>query len=586
MNESRFTRSLLLLALFSVSVAQAEEEGGAGAAGASPAADSPSQPAVAAPETGVAASESTPTPTPAGPTAPPGSVLPPARVAPRLVTERWLIETLLENNASLSVSQLTLERAGEVVREQDGQYPFIFQADAGYTRSRVPAVAGAGVVVSGRDSLVLGSQLEKEFVTGTRASLRVEGERFDRDQSATSSVNTASLGGTGYQATARATVVQPLLAGAGRTVNEAAWRAAVLDQKRQKMSVLAQKSQLIADVLLAYWDLWYLERATEIEQSSLELSYQQRAEAQKKVEFGALSAADALKFESQASALEEAFLAAQASETAQSLALGQLIGLPADSRGFRAGEEEPSVAVPGERTALLARVVEHNPELRSLRDEVRLAEERRRTAGEQYRPSLDLTAWVEATGLSAGRARPALERLGQLEAVSVYGGLVYRTALDEQRYDAARAQANYDVRLAEGRLRVQTEMLTSTTEQLLVDFERAVVSGEAAARTLAIAERQARNERQRFALGAATPLDVQVAEAALREARLRVVAAKVQKKRIEIKLAEATGELIRAHLPQSSGRTGPGQTTVSPSRASGVPASVRPSATGGGSDAD
>ncbi len=572
MNELRSSVPLFLSVLLAVSLALAEP------AGLQSTATVPGGSAVSQVPVSSSAPASAPGPVPVGelpasapgpvpvgelPASAPGPVpvadspadrMPPERVAHRVITERWLIETLLAKNPSLSVSRLTLERAGEVVSEQDGQFPFTFQADAGYTRSRVPTLAGSSTVVSGRDSLVLGSQLEKEFVTGTRASLRVEGERFDRDQSTTSTVNTASLGGTGYQATARATVVQPLLAGAGRTVNEAGWRVAVLEQKRQKISLLAQKSQLIADVLLAYWDLWYLGRATEIEKSSLELAHQQRAEAQKKVRFGALSAADALKFESQAAALEEQYLAAQASETAQSLTLGQLIGLSTLARDFRAGEEEPSVVAPGERAQLLARVLQYNPDLASLRDEVRLAEERRRTAGEQYRPSLDLTTWVEATGLSAGRARPALERLGQLEAVSIYGGLVYRTTLDNQRLDAARAEANYDVRIAEGRLRVQAEMLAGTTEQLLVDFERVKVSGDAAARTLAIVERQARNERQRFALGAATPLDVQVAEAALREAKLRVIAAKVQKKRIEIKLAEATGELLESYLPAADGR--------------------------------
>jgi outer membrane protein TolC len=157
---------------------------------------------------------------------------------------------------------------------------------------------------------------------------------------------------------------------------------------------------------------------------------------------------------------------------------------------------------------------------------------------------LDLTSWVEATGLAAGHVKPAVQRLGGLDAVSVYGGLTYQTTLDSKRLDAARAQADYDVRVAQANLDAAVQQLTSQAAQLLVKAKQASVSFEAASQTQAIAAQQAANERQRFALGASTPLDIQVAEDALRQAQLRGLRARVDRVKAWLSLAHATGDLL------------------------------------------
>jgi outer membrane protein TolC len=316
-----------------------------------------------------------------------------------------------------------------------------------------------------------------------------------------------------------------------------------------KKDYLNQQSEAVRDVLQAYWDLWYTGRSIEIQKSALELATLQQQEADQKVRHGALSAADALKFQSQVATLTESYLSAQADERSQSLSLGQLVGIPTDSLDWHATNEEPVSTETLNQKELLRRALERNPAMESLKESLMLAVERKRTAGEQYRATLDLDAWAEAAGVGSGRVWPAVRQVGRLDAVSVYGGITYRTTLDSQQYSAARAQADYDVRIAESNIKIASQQIENSVAQLMLQVEQARVSAEAAERTLVIAEQQAKNERQRFALGASTPLDVQVAEDALRQAQLRVVRAKLDRKKTELSLAHMTGALVDQYLP-------------------------------------
>ena len=199
---------------------------------------------------------------------------------------------------------------------------------------------------------------------------------------------------------------------------------------------------------------------------------------------------------------------------------------------------------------MLSKVLQQSPSIGELEQTVRLAAEQRRTAGEQYRPTLDVQGWVEANGLDT-RPAPAVGQVGRLGAVSVFGGVTYQTTLDTQRLRAARAQADYQIRIARGNLDSAVQQLQSSVSQMLLAAEQANVSYEAANKTLEVATQQAQNERQRFALGASTPLDVQVADDAVRQAQLRVLRARVDRVKAWLNLSHQTGELLARYAPKA-----------------------------------
>jgi outer membrane protein len=467
--------------------------------------------------------------------------------APRVVTREWLVSTLLARSPALNVSALEVAQAREGTRLQAGQFPYMFEADAGYTHMRTPVLGSSDT--SGNDTYAVGAQISRTYPSGTTATIRAEGERFSSSRASTSAAFTNQLG-RGYQASLRATVTQPLLQGYGATVNEAGWRAAKINEERARKAYLRTTSEAVRDVLSAYWELWYAGRAIEIQRAALELASAQQRDADARVERGALSPADALKFRTQVATLTESLLNARANETEQALELGRLVGTPEQAYDWRADMAPPAPVTLLSRAQVLNKVLAQSPSIGELEQAVRLAVEQRRTAGEPYRPTLDVQGWVEADGLDT-RLLPAAGQVGKLGAVSVFGGITYQTTLDTERLRAARAQADYDIRIARGNLDGAVQQLQSAVSQMLLAAEQANVSYEAANKTLEVATQQAQNERQRFSLGASTPLDVQVAEDAVRQAQLRVLRATVDRVKAWLNLSHQTGELLARYAPNA-----------------------------------
>jgi outer membrane protein len=463
----------------------------------------------------------------------------------RVVRRDWLVSMLLTRSPALNVSALEVAQAREGTRLQAGQFPYTFEADAGYTRSRTPVLGTSAT--SGNDSYVVGAQISRTYPSGTTAAIRAEGERFSSSRASTSAAFTSQLG-QGYQASLRATVNQPLLQGYGATVNEAGWRAAKINEERARKAYLRDTSEAVRDVLSAYWELWYAGRAIEIQQAARDLASAQQRDADARVERGALSPADALKFRTQVATLTESLLNAKANETEQALELGRLVGTPEQAYDWHADTPAPEPVTLPPRAQVLNKVLQQSPSIGELEQAVRLAVEQRRTAGEPYRPTLDVQGWVEANGLDT-RPLPAVGQVGKLGAVSVFGGVTYQTTLDTQRLRAARAQADYQIKIARGNLDSAVQELQSSVSQMLLAAEQANVSYEAANKTLEVATQQAQNERQRFALGASTPLDVQVADDAVSQAQLRVLRATVDRVKAWLNLSHQTGELLARYAP-------------------------------------
>ncbi len=89
------------------------------------------------------------------------------------------------------------------------------------------------------------------------------------------------------------------------------------------------KSELVRDVVLSYWELWYTEEASRIERSALALAKQQEADAKARVEQGAAAETDVLTFSTRVAQLEESVVGADLNQRQRALALARLMGNPA-----------------------------------------------------------------------------------------------------------------------------------------------------------------------------------------------------------------------------------------------------------------
>jgi outer membrane protein len=463
--------------------------------------------------------------------------------APQAIDERWVISTLKNGNASLKAAAIELEQARETTRLEEGRFPYVFQADGSYRRLKTPQLTSDSALASQGNTLVVGTQLSRTFTTGTTAAVRLEGQYSNGQSSLCSTIGSAP---DCYQATMRATLTQPLLSGFGEKVNLASLRAARISEQKQQRTFDRASSEMVRDALLGYWELYYDGKAVEIQQSALDVAKAQEREANERVQHGQLAAADALKFRTQVATLTESLINAQAALSTGSTELARLVGTR--RAAWRPSDSEPDPAALPPIEIAIERLRERSPALAEKTEALRLARDRRQTAGDEYRARLDASTWIETGGLGAGEVGPAIRQASGMGTISVYAGLTYQKSLDEKRLRAARSQAAQAEALAEANLAVTAQQLEATAVETWQKAEQASALRAAATVTLEVATQQAENERQRFHAGANTYLDVQVAEDNLRQARLRVARAAVDHIKARITLDDATGDLLASKL--------------------------------------
>jgi outer membrane protein TolC len=461
----------------------------------------------------------------------------------RTIDEAWVRRTLRSSNPSLRAAAIELEQTREATRLEEGRFPYTFQADGNYTRLRTPQLNSDATLASRGDALVVGSQLSRTFATGTTAALRLEGQYSNGQNSMCGTSSTASTPDC-YQTSLRATLTQPLLSGFGTKVNLAGLRAARITEQKQHWTLERKASELLRDALLGYWEFYYNSKAVEIQVAALQLAKAQQREADQRVVHGQLAAADALKFRTQVATLAESLINAQAALATSTSELARLVGATTPVEPWQPSSATQEVAPPPAIQAIMEKILAQSPTLAEQSEALRLARERRETAGDEYRARLDASTWIETGGVGSGQLAPAFRQTSTLGAVSVYAGLTFQKTIDEKRLRAIRSQAAQAEALAEANLSVTMQQLEATAVETRQKAEQARAILQAASETLEVASLQAENERQRFSLGANTYLDVQVSEDTLRQARLRVVRASVDKIKARITLDHTTGDLL------------------------------------------
>ncbi len=442
------------------------------------------------------------------------------------IDERSVVRRALSNNSSLISAKLDVERAKHEVAAEEGRYPYVFQADAGYTRSASPRLnPDDSVRTSTSRSYTVGTALRRTFANGTSAELRLQGERFEND------AETSELGGlsssSGYGTSARATLNQPFLRGAGTRVGESELRSARWNRTLAERSKTLAESELVRDALVAYWELWYAGEALAIEQKALELSERQAEEARQQVSAGSLSQSGVLTFETRVAELEESVVSARILREQRALELGRLMGSNDERAAYLAASTEPPLDGPSaSRAEIEAALRGGSLELSTLEAQVALAKTRAEVAGESSRPRLDLEAYLETQGISE-RLPKAAERAGQMSWVTAHVGLVFELPLDDSRLTAERSSAQLSVRIAEQSVVAERERITAAATLARSREDAAQRRLTLATRTLAVAEKTYEAEKARFEFGQSIPIQVQEAEDDLRRARLRVARARV-----------------------------------------------------------
>lgn len=469
----------------------------------------------------------------------------------RTLTERQAIEEALAKNPSLQASMIDAAAAQQGVLAEEGRFVPVFEADAGFTHSEMPRLrtGSSGVTVSQSNTWAVGSQLTHTFPWGTQLTLRVDGTRStNRTQLLPGTDQYVTLG-PGYDLTGRLTLVQPLLRGAGTDVGEAALRQARLARTASERAQDVAASQLLRDVLTAYWDLWYQDRSVEIEKSSRDLAVKQRDEARARQQSGALAPVDVLSFETQVAQRDQSLASAEVQRQQQALQLQQLLGKGDFVQGVKTSAATPpeSLRTPPTRRDVLKAAVDQSLEVKQAQAQLDLARDKLKTAGENERPRLDLEGYVQSEGLAYKDVPPAFERFGTGQALSAHIGIVFELPLSDTTLTAQRRSAMLAVDSAEAKLAAARQQAESQAAAQLAQARSAARRVKLAETAAEAAKKQLAAQQARYAQGAGTAIEVQQAQDALRQAQLSVERARVDRVEAILSLEHLTGELLRAH---------------------------------------
>lgn len=463
----------------------------------------------------------------------------------RSISSRAAVSQALSTSPALQAAQLNTEAARQQVIAEEGRYPFVWDAAASYDRRVIPQRDRATedeYTASTGQTAGISTGLRKTFPTGTAAQASVSGIRSWTDPLAGASTG-AAVGDT-YEVSGRLAVSQPLLRGAGKSVGELELRTARLSEAAAQKTLERSTSELVRDVLSAYWDLWYAGQAVKIEQSALALARRQEEEARIQIAQGALEPAGVLTFSTRVAQLQESLVAAQATERQRALELAQLMGTSSDpSAEFLKANEDPEGLPTPTRAQVEQALQSGSLELAEAEAQVRVARERANVAGESSRPRLDVEGYVETQGVSVKVPR-AMERAAKFSYPNAHLGLIFELPLSDSRRDAERAQAWMAVRVAEHNLQAVRDRLAAQASFGMTNEEVARARVTLAEQTLQIAERTAEAERARFELGQVIPIQVQQADEEVRRAQLRLAQARVQLAQTRAALLHLSGQLL------------------------------------------
>jgi outer membrane protein len=482
--------------------------------------------------------------------------------------ERDVVKVAVEHYPGLSASLRELESARWGVVGEEGRYGPVLVLDGNFTRAESQSPF-TGTVFSGIDPVNMvplsmqvsgvsetinrraeaGAELKKHLTFGTDLSLRVSGGWQDTQNNR----NLTFVSGDVYLVTTKLTLKQPLLRGRGRDVNEATLRSMRVQQSEAEHARDRLASELLRDVLGAYWELWYAERTIAIEDASRGVAQKQRDQARARTETGSLAVADVLSFETEVAQRDEALLAAKGERQQREHELRRLLGVLSGD-AIALPDAEPEVRGVSASADAEVELLAESRALREAKAQVERARLEAKTAADPLRSRLDFDSYVQVQGVGNGNddiGNP-VSRYGTDPAVSAFVSLTYEQPLDSRQHRAAAARARLSVEVAEQRLReLQNQELTQLHAALSRhEMQRARI--DLTRETVRIAEQQLAAQEARFVSGSTTPLAVIEAEDGVRTARLRVARAQADLELSTLAIEHATGRLLERYAKELS----------------------------------
>jgi outer membrane protein TolC len=347
-----------------------------------------------------------------------------------------------------------------------------------------------------------------------------------------------------YNLTAKLELKQPLWRGRGRAVGEATIRASRVTRTQTEQTRDRVSSELLRDVLTAYWELWYADAAVLIQQQAREVATRQRDEADARSRSGSLAAAEVLTFDTQVATSDQDVLNAVVDRESRVHELARLIGSERSTMSFDVLSDEPPASGGYARQVIEERALADSGEVREKLAAVELARVQQLTADDPKKPQLDLDTFVQTQGIGLESFGDSAQQFVSGDVVSGFVGLTFSAPVNTrvQRAEAAKARLASEVaqeQLRETRQRVLSQVRGALDKEAAGEQKVAL-----AERTVGIAERQLSAEQLRYQSGSSTSIAVLEAQNAVRTAKLRLARARADWAQNALVLDHLSGALL------------------------------------------
>jgi outer membrane protein len=464
------------------------------------------------------------------------------------LTSQNAVEIAIKNNPDLHVALLQETQARYAVSAEEALYDPVFGADATYTHSRNPTANGDGTTVSGSDTEAADVSLSKGFSFGTALKATLSGQRQVRSSLPINSPGGPNTLGPYYSVVGQLSLTQPFLRGAGSTLGLASVREARLNRSAATLAAQQTGSQVLHDVLVAYWDLWLATETVRIDQASRDLAKTQQLQAEEQVKSGTLANIDALQYATQTAQQDVTLDAAVTAVRQKALALALVIGR-AEQVGpeLSAVETPPDVVIDELDDRAINDALSVSYKLKQAQAQLEVAQYQAKIAGDSLRPRLDLIASVSAQGLGNKQVPPAFDQFGRLEAVSAQVGLQFETPVTDTRRQAQLQSALLSAHIAEKQIESLRQQTKTTIELDIAARTAAKRRMEFAMVTEKVAHDLADGMQGKFLAGTALAIEVQKANNDYQVAQLQVQNARVDLVKAELDLQNDRGKLLEKY---------------------------------------
>lgn len=447
----------------------------------------------------------------------------------------------LENNRGLRVERLSPQIAALAKDTAKAAFDPALKAELSRNRSTANTDSTQGEL-----------GVSKLFSPGTSVAVEVSGASSE-----------TPAGIPGDQARASLGLTQPLLQGAGRSVNLARVRQAEMDDLSSQYEFRGFVEAFVASVDENYWNTVLAERQISIIERSLNLAQQQAEQTKISVEAGALAPTELPAAEAEVAQRRKALIEAQGQldlARLQFMRLGNLSRSGMLSGDFELTDAPDAPEVRLEDTAThVRRAQARRPELNQARLAISRGElDVVRTRNGRL-PKLDLFITLGQTGYASQFDRAVKDMPGSKNDDAAIG-LMFSYPFAKRADKAALRKAELSREQSEEALDNLSQLVELDVRSSLIELQRDLAAIDAAAALRRLREETLRAETEKFKNGRSTALMVAQAQRDFMASEVDEIEAKIKSRKDLSRFRRYEGTLLEFYglsVPGAEAAAGP-----------------------------